>query len=983
MNKKFTFVVIALLGIHIAQAGIGKGGLGKFQLESIAKNSHKVKEKGEANEIAGALEWRGKLLADEQGEMKTEYYVNAVKRANQMRANHNQRSATLQWEELGPTNVGGRTLALLYDKRDANRLTLYAGAAGGGLWKSIDGGENWTRIASFKDNLAVGCIAQNSVGTIYIGTGEGFPYSGGTSRNSGTIGSGMYTLDASDNATLILGTSPAIVTDADNWSYINAIAINPTNDQDIYAATAGTNNKGGLQHSTDGGVTWTKVTSIVGLTTGYTGAGDVKFSSDGANAFAVISNGILGASTRLIASQDGGNTWVSINSTQLPNWPGAVARIALAVAPSNPMVAYICVSIGYGDFGGVWKTADAGGSWTKVGSKTGGLDPFGTNNQGYYDNAIAVNPFNEDQVFIGGTQLFSYTSLSGWSLASLYNGDPSNPYWIHPDIHAIVFNDKNKNEMFVCNDGGIFKTSNANSSFPNPTFRVKNRSYAVTQMYSVAADRYGSVIGGAQDNGTSFIDYANGGLRYATSIFSGDGVYCEISKLDPNVFIYGYVYGEIHRSNNRGTSYVDVFDAVIDKGGLGQPSICGQAKNQNSPFVSCFWLVESKNATNSAIKITYTNTSTSTMAAGTVVNLLSHTKQTFQESLPMALAPGQSYQFTDRIQSRLYFATACGLFMTPDVLDFTGTPRWFLINSSTDATEGFDASSTGDTIYLAGKSKVTRITGLNSLLYYDTVVKNRADTIFIPSANYSSTTVAGGRIIEGVGVDPNDPNHVICAVAGYSSNTTPHVYQSTDAGLTWTSAAGTGAGALPNMPLYNAIIDVYDPNHLMVSGDLGVWDSYDAGISWTEQNGGIDSRLPIYRLRQTPYLSDNCYSLYVGTHGRGLWRSTTLTTAHGCAVNALGINDPKNQTNLTDMLLYPNPMGATGKVMLELGKQSDVTLRIVDMPGRVLKEETIKNAKQGKNEYELDIANLSNGTYLVVVSMANGELLTRPLVVAK
>ena len=222
-------------------------------------------------------------------------------------------------------------------------------------------------------------------------------------------------------------------------------------------------------------------------------------------------------------------------------------------------------------------------------------------------------------------------------------------------------------------------------------------------------------------------------------------------------------------------------------------------------------------------------------------------------------------------------------------------------------------------------------------------------------------------------------------MAGYSTSASgqPHLYQTTDAGTTWSPATGTGSGALPNMPLYNSIIDAYDPNHYIVSGELGVWDSYDAGATWTEQNTGIDARLPIYRLRQTPYLDDNCYALYLGTHGRGLWRSTTLTSAQGCAVYPLGINDPKNQPAIGDMLVYPNPMSADGKVMLELNKQSDVTLRIIDMPGRVLKEVSYKNAKQGKNEYNLDIANLSNGSYLVVASMASGELITRTLVVAK
>ncbi|MGG2352439.1 hypothetical protein ACE4Z7_24905, partial [Salmonella enterica] len=81
------------------------------------------------------------------------------------------------------------------------------------------------------------------------------------------------------------------------------------------------------------------------------------------------------------------------------------------------------------------------------------LDPFGSNFQGWYDNVIAVNPHNEDKVYMAGTQMFTYTSLAGWSLTTLYNGDASNPNWVHPDMHAIVFNDKDSDEMFVGCDG--------------------------------------------------------------------------------------------------------------------------------------------------------------------------------------------------------------------------------------------------------------------------------------------------------------------------------------------------------------------------------------------------------------------------------------------------------------------------------------------------------------------------------------------------
>ena len=87
--------------------------------------------------------------------------------------------------------------------------------------------------------------------------------------------------------------------------------------------------------------------------------------------------------------------------------------------------------------------------------------------------------------------------------------------------------------MYVGCDGGVFKSENA---FLQP-FRLliivlRIEDYAVTQNYSVAADLYGNVVGGAQDNGTNYVYYLNGGTTYSTNVYGGDGVYAEISHFE-------------------------------------------------------------------------------------------------------------------------------------------------------------------------------------------------------------------------------------------------------------------------------------------------------------------------------------------------------------------------------------------------------------------------------------------------------------------
>ena len=991
MKRNLTLALVACMIIGQSTtlfSQTGKHKLGNFKLDEIMTQDPDANGKSKLQTIQQALEWRNSLLADENGNCDPVYSLNAIKQADLLKANRSQRSASLQWEDLGPGNIGGRTRSILYDNRDPNRLTMYAGAVGGGMWKSLDGGNTWAQLPSVNTCLAVSCIAQDANGLIYYGTGEGLAQPSATSRNSGTVGNGLHVIYANDSDAVLSSTVPTNIANNIAWCMINRIAINPTNPQDIYVATSGST-ANGLRHSIDGGQTWTLIGSlsapIQGLSSGYSSAADVKFSSDGTYIFASVG---LGGGTfpgaNFIMSQDGGLSWRAVSSSSFPQYPSSVWRIEIGVAPSDPMTVYIVVANGSGNLGGIYKSADGGTTWSLIGSPGGVLNaPFGQN-QGWYDNVISVNPFDADKVYFGGTQLYTYSSLSGWHLASIYFADPSNPQWVHPDLHTIVFNDKDKDEMFIGCDGGVFKSNNAFSAFPAPDYTPKNRGYSVTQNYSVAADYYGSVMGGAQDNGTNYVDYLNGGTTYAASVYGGDGVYAEISHFNPNIFVGGYVGGNDFRSSTKGVAWVDPFDGVIDPKGQTGPSVCGQAAGANAPFVTAFWLVESKTAFNSVDSVIFTDTLNHN--PGETLTLNSRIPQTFQVTLTDTIHAGDTAKFVDPLNARLYFATSCGLWMTPDILDFTKVPRWFRLSSGSDDIKSLAATPSGDTIFIGRNSYFERMTGLNSVVAFDTALSGHNNNLLATGSRYTDTIAqitTAGRYLEGMDVDINDPTHVLCAVAGYSNVGTPHVYVSHNAGHSWTGVGASGSSPLPNMPVYQCVIDAYNPSHYIVGSELGVWDSYDDGVTWTEENNGINARVPVFRLRQQTYLSDECYSLYIGTHGRGMWRSTSLIPG-GCTVNALGINKTP-QSVVNNLLVYPNPVtGSTAsKVLIELSQPSDAILRIIDMPGRLLQEVSYHGLTSGKNNLELNTSDLTNGTYLVVATLTNGQTMTRTITVAK
>lgn len=156
-------------------------------------------------------------------------------------------NSNLDWIEMGPDNIGGRTRALIFDNQDPTASTLYAGSVTGGLFKSEDLGSNWSKInnASGTANLNVSTMAQTENGTIYVGTGEGlstesYTATGGWGYEGGFVGKGLFKSNNNDNFSRVTGTNPEYNID---FAYINKIKIDSKNNR-IFAAT-----QSGLQYA--------------------------------------------------------------------------------------------------------------------------------------------------------------------------------------------------------------------------------------------------------------------------------------------------------------------------------------------------------------------------------------------------------------------------------------------------------------------------------------------------------------------------------------------------------------------------------------------------------------------------------------------------------------------------------------------------------------------------------------------------------------
>ncbi|HSY77484.1 MAG TPA: hypothetical protein VK890_11535, partial [Bacteroidia bacterium] len=470
----------------------------------------------------------------------------------------------LNWRNLGPANIGGRTRAILIDKNDPTHNTIFAGGVSGGLWKSVNGGASWDSINDNLSNICVSSIAQDSSGNIFIGTGEGFAVSGyptGQGFSCGIIGGGMFeSTDDGLTFKILPKTVPTPNSDGVAWAYINRIAVLPTNPLVIYAAT-----NTGLMISQDGGANFASATNMAGIKLASVTL-DVKISADGAIVVACINGAAYYAYTATSLTK-----FSQMHNTGLGSIPNG-ARIEFATAPSNPNFIYASV-VNYSSTAclvGIYMTMNAitdgnGGYWHDIGpggSKS--FDPYssgGVQDQGTYDNTIGVYPNNPGKVLVGGTTLYSWEqnsptdSVGSWTSITTYYGYPGDPTYIHPDEHAIVFDKNNANVVYSGSDGGVYKSTNGGKSFAD-----MDRNYNVTQFYAIAFAPYVTksgegVMGGTQDNGTPYMGGASSFYpKDAVDLSGGDGGQCAISSINPNAYYVSADFNSLMRSANLGAT---------------------------------------------------------------------------------------------------------------------------------------------------------------------------------------------------------------------------------------------------------------------------------------------------------------------------------------------------------------------------------------------------------------------------------------------
>lgn len=792
------------------------------------------------------IEQRRQDRADENGVVKPDGLLIAMNHRRAMGGGLNKDVVaepiagirSTDWVALGPGNIGGRIRAISPNPSNVNDILI--GSVSGGIWHSTDAGASW-HVDSGNDfllNLAVTTLARapSDSNIVYAGTGEGF-FNGDAIQGLGIFKS----TDGGVTWTQLSATLPPADPSSSQTSdfyYVNRIAVHPTNANIVVAATRGYySNWGGLWRSTDGGTTWTKVYNR--------SLGDVKFDPDAASTNRVIvgerlharwngatflndGGGVATVADVTTASQNNADSQSdgSFTRTKL----AGNGRVEVSFAPATTGLALAVVDNSSGQ---LYFSTNHGATWTLNST------PAHLSNQGWYANALWVDPTNSTRIVVGGLNLMKGTGVASWWLTNtaLTYGNVSD--WqhggqygnsAHADHHAIVatagYDGSGSPNVLFGTDGGLYRgnITTINGDASGTGWTSLNNTLAITQFYSGAGKNYGgstTIVGGAQDNGS--LKAQASGTNWDV-FFGGDGGWSAVDPNDPNVYYGEYVYASIHRALSGGASSIICNGTANNVNniteGAGGASYCGTLATSEANFIAPFILDP--------------NSSGNTMLVGA---------KSLWRSVNVKVA----------------------------------TPSWSAIKSPSAASQNYISA-----IAVApGNSDVIWVGHNNGEVYCTTN----------GSAASPTWTQVGGipaRKVMRIMIDPNTNTRVFVASGGYSS---PNVNETTG-GCAFSPGWTARHNNLPSAPVRSIVRHQTNANWLYVSTEVGIFASTDGGVTWSVVNDGPGS----VSTDELTWIDST--TLLAATHGRGMFKVTVSPGTLQFAQSTLSVPEAGGPINV-------------------------------------------------------------------------------------
>lgn len=689
--------------------------------------------------------------------------------------------------------VSGRVTSIAVHPTNAN--IVYAGTANGGVYRSQNGGTSWTSIFDNAQSLAIGALAlaPSDPTILYVGTGEA-----ALSQDS-YFGVGLYRIDNADVAPSLVG--PINPGGIFTYRSISKILVDPTNAANIFVSTA--SGIGGIINVNPA----TASRGVFRSTNATAAAGSVAFTkltvatAAGGNRSIIdmvmepgTPNNIICTVYGLSNAGDGG---IYRSTDALAATPTFTRTLTLGTASGSwrcelaicKVAGTTTVYAGLDTAGNaavrsIQKSVDGGVTWAPTALSFGFCG-----GQCFYDIALAVDPGNASNLYIGGaagSNIFNYSVNGGASFtASATN--------LHADVHAIVVAPSAPTTIYLGCDGGIFKSTNSGVTWAS----MNTAGFSATQFQSLAIHPTDTkfTIAGSQDNGTSMYKPDGSWNR----IDFGDGGY---TLIDQNA-----------ADNTNVTMYHTYFNQANNLAGLARVDAVASAFDGNWGFYGC------NGSAGNGIS-----------CSGTILFYA-----------PIALGPGNPntvYFCSDRLYRSVNKGTTFTTVSQSPIV--TGTAISTVAIAKQDDNYRMVGLTNGQVWGTStGSSTLENITPAGApaapvqRVYFDPNNKNIAYICYggygvtagqhiWKATNYNVVSAPATWAASGSGI-PDVPVNAFAIDPGNSNilyaGTDIGVYSSTDAGLTWSSFS-TG---LPVVPVFDMVVHPVSRNLRIATHGRGLW----------------------------------------------------------------------------------------------------------------------------------------------------------------